>query len=178
MNHNRGSSGIARIAIIGIGNRYRKDDGAGLAAAQELRKLNLPHALVVETTGDGAALMELWKEADAVIVVDAMVSGAAPGAVYRFDANAGSLPACFSGISSHTFGLAEAIELARVLGSLPPKLLVYGIEIQKAGMGTGLTAAVGQAVCQAVELIRNEALVNCLEFERDLFDATTSTDSQ
>ena len=69
------------------------------------------------------------------MLADAVASGAAPGAVHRFDAAAAALPASFAGASTHALGLAEAIELGRVLRRLPPRLVVLGIE--GAGFATG-----------------------------------------
>jgi len=135
-----------RILIIGLGNEYRQDDGVGLYVARKLREKNLPQASIVEATGEAAALMELWQNAASVILVDAVRSGAEPGRVYRFDAGAEPLPArYFSGSSTHSLGLAEALELARVLNRLPPRLIVYGIQGKTFGAGRGLSPEVEQA---------------------------------
>src|SRR6266700_3180765 len=62
------------ILVIGIGNEYRSDDGVGLVVARGLRAKNLPDMLIIESSGDGAALMEAWKAAPSVIVIDAAAS--------------------------------------------------------------------------------------------------------
>jgi hydrogenase maturation protease len=45
----------------------------------------------------------------------------------RFEAAAGPLPAALLHASTHSLGLAEAVELARALKRLPKRLTVYGI---------------------------------------------------
>jgi hydrogenase maturation protease len=97
-------------------------------------------------TDEPSRLLDLWAGADHAIVVDAARSGAPPGTVRRFDATAGPLPAGITRSSTHLFGVADAVELARALGRLPAHLDVYAIEGQDFSAGTGLTAAVEQAV--------------------------------
>jgi hydrogenase maturation protease len=58
------------------------------------------------------------------------------------------------GVSSHAVGLAEVIELGRVLKQLPPHLSVVGIEGADFRPGAGLSPAVARAVPKAVRLVR------------------------
>ena len=103
--------------LIGIGTRHRGDDAAGPEVARLARRM-LPGAVVVEERdADVAWLLAGMEGAAAIYLVDACVAGGAPGTVYRFDAAAGPLPADVFGLSTHGFGLAAAIELARALGA-------------------------------------------------------------
>ena len=115
------------ILIIGIGNPYRGDDGVGLRITQDIKKKSPDHVNVIEQSGDGISLMDSWKDADAVILIDAVHSGAQPGTIHRFDAHTQPIPAKFFHYSTHVFGVAESIELARALKQLPPLFIVYGI---------------------------------------------------
>lgn len=150
MNPNPASS----ILIIGVGNEQRGDDGAGLAVVRLIRARALP-CQVVETTGDGTALID-WLRSFApqtVYLIDAMLSGQPSGSVMRFDVRWQPLPAALRGSSSHLFGVAHAIELARVLGDLPPKLIVYGIEGCHFDVGAGLSPEVEAGVRVTVERV-------------------------
>jgi len=91
-------------------------------------------------------------------LIDAIQSGAPPATVYRFDARAEGLPTWFSHASTHTFGVAEAIELARHIDELPPKLIVYGIEGLDFSPGTELSPEVVEALPAISKLILQEAL--------------------
>src|SRR5436309_14910374 len=144
------------ILLIGIGNEYRGDDGVGLVAARELQAKKLPHILVTECSGDGAELMEMWKSAATVILVDAVSSGAKPGTIYRLDALTQSIAASFSFPSTHAFGVAEAIGLAHALDQLPPCLMIYAIEGKNFAAGSGLSLEVEQAVREVVEQVASE----------------------
>jgi len=143
--------------VIGLGNDYRQDDGVGLYVARKLRDLNLPQATVREAGGDAAALLELWKPQTPAILVDAVFSWSAPGTIFRFEAHGGPLPEKFlSQASSHGWGLAEAIELARTLKQLPSHLIVYGIEGRSFEVGLGLSRVVKRAAKQVLARVVQE----------------------
>ena len=146
----------AKVLIIGVGNAYRGDDGAGNAVARQLTPQVPPEAIVLEQGGEGTALAEAWKGAQFVIVVDAMQSGAPAGTIRRFDAAAKNIPAEFFRHSNHTFGVGGAIELARTLNELPATLIVYGIEGQDFGVGEGLSDPVEKGVAAVAARILSE----------------------
>jgi hydrogenase maturation protease len=126
--------------VIGVGNRDRGDDGAGVAVAEELT------GCTTHVVDAGALHMfELWTENDDVTVVDAMRSGAVPGTVRTFDVRETPLPD-ESFASTHSFGPAAGIELARVLGRMPATIEVIGIEAGDFTTGSSMSPPVLQAV--------------------------------
>jgi hydrogenase maturation protease len=128
-----------KALVIGIGNEFRGDDAFGLCVAREVRALNLPGIEVIEHHGEGASLMELWKGHRAVMIIDAVKSGVAPGTLYRLDASQGKIPATILTQSSHEFGVAQAIETARALGMLPPSLILFGAEAAQFELGSPMS---------------------------------------
>jgi len=143
----------ARILVIGIGNEYRSDDAAGLVVARRLRQLSLGNITVIEESGEGTDLMESWKGADTVIIVDAASSGAKPGTIHRIDARAQRIPTRLLRYSTHAFSVGEAVELARAMNRLPPRMVVYGIEGERFDEGTALSRAVQGSVDTVVDLV-------------------------
>lgn len=141
---------------MGIGNQGLGDDGVGLLVSRTLAAKHLPYTTLVEETGDGGVLLEMWKEADAVILIGAVTSGAPPGTLHRFDARVQSIPAKFFRYSAHPFGIAEAIELARVLNKLPLRLTVYAIEGKSFDAGIGLSPEVVAAARTVVRSVARE----------------------
>jgi hydrogenase maturation protease len=130
--------------VIGLGNEWRGDDGVGLEVARRLGGRELG--------GEPIELAEALFGGAEVVVVDAVSSGAPPGTVHTFDASTEPLPARLFGASStHTLGLAEALELARSLGRLPHRVTVYGIEGSRFGFGKGLSPEVELAAEELVE---------------------------
>jgi hydrogenase maturation protease len=80
-----------------------------------------------------------------VAVIDAALSGAPPGTVHHFRAERGPLPAVALRSSTHAFGVADAIELARALDRLPAQLDVYAVEGTDFELGTSVSPAVARA---------------------------------
>ena len=157
----RRASGVERpasVLVIGVGNPERGDDGAGIAVVRRLRGRVERPASLIEVRSDVTRLLDCWGPSDSVVLVDAMSSGATPGTVRRFDAAAAPLPArAFRGGSTHGFGVAEVIELARTLGRLPRRLLVVGIEGACFDAGCGLSAPVEHAVRDVVGSVERTA---------------------
>jgi len=131
----------ARVAVIGVGNSLRHDDGAGLELAGSLRgRVDPAEIAVIEQEGEALGLLERWRDAAAVVIVDAVRSGAPAGTVHRIDATRQPLPADLrSSTSTHAVGLREAIELARAIGRLPARVLVFGVEGERFDAGSGLS---------------------------------------
>jgi len=128
------------ILVIAIGNVFRRDDGAGPAVAEKLRGQD--GLEIIQLPGEGTELIEAWDGRDKVLVVDAMRSGRAAGEIRRFDGLRDDLPPDDFASLSHRFGLAQAVEMGRILGRLPKSLTIFGIEAVEFGQGLGLTSEV------------------------------------
>ena len=142
--------------VIGIGHSDRGDDAAGRIVAQRLRAIAPAGLRIVETDGEAGKLVELFDGADDAVIVDAGLSGAAPGTIHRLDAAAGPMPRPMFTMSSHAIGLVESIELARALGTLPARCLVIAIEAERFDLGAALSPAVSEAIERAVEVVLDE----------------------
>jgi hydrogenase maturation protease len=126
------------VLIIGVGNEFRRDDGVGIAVVRRLQGQTPAGVSILESSGEGAALMQAWAEHPAVFLVDAVDSGVPPGKFIRLEAE--QLPSRCLHESTHAFGVAAAVALARALNQLPPRLLVYGIAGKDFCAGVGLSA--------------------------------------
>jgi hydrogenase maturation protease len=144
------------MLILGTGNALRGDDAAGLHAARRLRGRVPPSVAVIEREGDLATALDVWKDHDAVVVIDAMRSGGPPGTIVRLRAHERPLPAAFVRSSTHALGLAEAVELGRAMHTLPASVIVYGIEGKSFALGEGLSPEVEPAVGDVVERVLRE----------------------
>jgi hydrogenase maturation protease len=142
-----------RTVAIGIGNRLRGDDAAGIEVAERLRGTAPAGLEVVSCDAEPSRLMEAWSDADSVVLVDTVTSGAAAGTLHRFDAGEEPVPARAFRSSTHAIGISETIELARALGRLPRRVRVYGVEGAEFATGAGLTPAVDAAVGRVVDAI-------------------------
>ena len=143
--------------VIGIGNKYRGDDGVGGYTARKIAENGLKEVKVVEDRGESIHLMDMWDSADEVVLIDAVVSGQKAGTVHRFEVSENPLPKeYFPNFSTHTFSIADSIELARALDRLPAKLTVYGIEVNDFTAGEQLSPVAMQGANEAVTMILQE----------------------
>jgi hydrogenase maturation protease len=132
--------------VIGIGNEFRRDDGAGPAVVARIRHWVPPGARLVVTDGEPARLIEAWAGAALAIVVDAVrAEPPQPGTIHRFVVDRPETAAGRTA-SSHGLGLDDAIGLAMALDRMPRRLIVYAIEAADLAQGVGLTPAVASAV--------------------------------
>lgn len=140
--------------IIGLGNELRGDDGVGLRVAELLIARGVD---AIRLDGEPIALLELWREADAAVIVDA-VSGPRAGRIWRIESSGEELPLVFAEHpSTHLLGLAEVIELARSLQLLPARLTVIGIEGDRFDLGETPSAAVSAAATDVTAALLAEA---------------------
>ncbi|MCW8993739.1 MAG: hydrogenase maturation protease [Gammaproteobacteria bacterium] len=119
------------ITIIGIGSPVSGDEH-GLHAIELLAATATvttdkpaPHWLALERPG--LHLLEAWQGAATVVLIDTLLSPDATEPVQRIELDA--LLQQTTGVSSHDIGVAEALAMARILGQLPPRLLLYGIAV-------------------------------------------------
>jgi hydrogenase maturation protease len=144
-----------RAAVIGVGNRWRRDDAVGLRVVDALRGRVDDSIGLVESDGEPTRLLDAFALSPRVIMVDAVVTGAKPGTVHRFTDD--ELPNQIGiGQSSHLVQLHETIELGKLLEKLPNGLVLIGIEATDFDNGEGMTAPVESGVAGAVAAVLHE----------------------
>lgn len=131
------------MIVIGVGNEFRRDDGAGPAVVERLRGRCSPRVTLAVCDGEPTRLIDLWTGADVAVVVDAVRSvPAEPGRVRELDARSDG----DRGAGGHDPGLGTAVRLGETLGRMPRRLVVYAIEGADFGPGAGLCPPVERAV--------------------------------
>ena len=146
--------------IIGMGNRLLSDDGVGIAVAHAVaeRLTDVMKLTVTELPTGGIRLMEAMAGFKRAVVVDAMLSGAAPGTVHRFDPN--DFVTTKNTFSSHDTDFTTAYDLGVMVGvDLPEQLSFWGIEACEFDLfSERLTDKVAAALPEAVSLIVAEIM--------------------
>jgi len=142
--------------VIGIGNADRGDDAVGIIIARRINTRFLAGVRVVEHNGESTDLLDCLSGAESAYMVDACVTGQPPGTINRFDVSATALSHSAFGRSTHGMGLADAVELARALGRLPRRCILYAIDGRKFDLGAVLSPEVAVAAEKVVKLILDE----------------------
>jgi hydrogenase maturation protease len=142
-----------RRAAVGLGSRYRGDDAVGLLVADRLREAG---AQVLDCGEEPTRLLDEWTDVDTLVVVDALVTGAAPGTIHRYESVDEPLSVDVRLASTHAVGISDALELGRALGRAPRRVVVLGIEGERFGMGDELTPAAADALDELTALALRE----------------------
>jgi hydrogenase maturation protease len=152
------------MAVIGIGNEFRRDDGVGWAVVALLRDRAAvrplpPGTALHECDGDPGRLIGLWENTSLTIVIDACFPASAyPGRTHRWcpAPDASLRPAVSGRHSTHGLGLVETLHLAHSLGRRPDRLIVYAVEGADHSLGTGLTPSLAEAVQPLAERVEED----------------------
>jgi hydrogenase maturation protease len=155
-----------RIAIVGLGNLMRTDDAVGMLALQQLQKQpQLPEGvLLIEGGTLGLDLLHSLSEVTHLLALDAIDAGEAPGTVLRFAGEAlADLPASKS---VHLLGFSDLIGAMRLLGDAPEQIVVLGVQPEKIGWGTKLTATLEVSLSILIEAALDQ-VTQWVEDERE-----------
>lgn len=151
------------LKVIGIGSPFG-DDQVGFLLIDELRQSEQLHSYLnselelLAVDRPGANLLSLFEKAERVIIIDAVVSGAGLGQLHRWP-DSTALESCDSFLSSHGFGLAQALTLGRQLALLPEQLLVLGVEIDPVVTDADLSVRLGKRLPALTDKIVEEVLL-------------------
>lgn len=120
-----------KVQIAGIGSPFG-DDTIGwqvvdLLQSSDSLKPYQSQLSFTQMDRPGAGLVAYLESGLPTVLIDAMCSGVQPGALKTW--RGGEVGQAHGLLSSHGFGVRDAISLAESLGVLPEYLLVIGIEV-------------------------------------------------
>lgn len=142
------------LLIVGCGNPAAGDDSAGIEVVRRLSELGDCGCDLRAETAPGVDLLDIFPLADIILFVDAVSGGGVPGTLYLTSLPSKELdPRALGSLSSHGWGLAEALKLAHALGRTLPRLFLLGIEAGTVAQGAPRSPAVEQAIALVVERI-------------------------
>ena len=142
---------IFRIAVLGLGNLLRTDDGVGVHAIRRLLEIGeVPPE--VEAIEGGTFGLDLLPRIDGVthlLAIDAVDSGAPPGTLRRFANN--ELLSVPMGRSVHLLGFSDLLSALRLLGRAPREIVLLGVQPQSTDWGVMLSPPVADVLDRVVD---------------------------
>ncbi len=147
--------------ILGVGNPLRRDDGIGPKVIRRFTEsrtkknnsYNLPPDVdLIDGGTDGLGLIEYLKDYKKVIIVDAIESGLVPGTIRVFTPEEAVININTDSLSTHGFGIAELIKLAKEL-NINPELVIAGVQPEDISYGENLSATVKSNFHELLETI-------------------------
>jgi hydrogenase maturation protease len=155
-----------KTLIIGVGNLLLKDEGVGVHVAQELQKKDLPAEVEVYDGGvAGIGLLDFFREASKLLLIDAAEMNLKPGTVVRFTPEKVKDQSGGGKFSTHDVGLLEVLELAKALGHCPEDVVIIGIQPKEISWGTDLSPEVQASIPQVMEMVLKEISSNFIATE-------------
>jgi hydrogenase maturation protease len=153
---------VPPLLVLGLGNLLLGDDGVGLRLLEELaRDASARDARIELLDGgtQGLALLGRIEGRRALLILDAVALGAAPGTVHVLDGaqamRAGGPPGESAGTApAHEGGASQLLAYSGLLGDLPKRILVVGVEPRRVTTGIGLSPDVERAVPAAAAQAR------------------------
>lgn len=142
---------LLQIRVLGLGNLMRTDDAVGMLAARRLaEETRFPREIeVIEGGTLGLDLLHALYGISHLLVLDAVDTGAAPGTLIKFvGEELANLP---TSKSVHLLGLADLINVLRLMEAPPMDIILLGVQPESTDWGTALTPTVEVAQKDLVE---------------------------
>ena len=145
--------------ILGVGNPLRRDDGIGpelislLSEKRDSYKLSANVDLLDGGT-DGLGLIEYLKEYKKVIIIDAVEMKLKPGTIKVFTPEEAVININSDALSTHGFGIAELIKLAKGL-DINPELIIVGVQPENISYKEKLSNSVSSVLDKLMVIVLN-----------------------
>lgn len=144
--------------ILGIGNTLLKDEGIGIHLLNYIQASHPQWASCdkIEMIDGGTLSFDLLANIQAdqdLIVLDAVNLQQSPGTVYCFEDQAVDEFLSQPGKSVHEVSLQDLFDMSRLVGQLPQKRALIGIQPDIIDWGSDLTQVVHQALPAAASRI-------------------------
>ena len=137
----------SRTLVLGLGNVLLHDEGLGVWVAESLeRRFAFPPEVTVLDGGTlGLDLLPRLDGVEHLLVIDAVKLERAPGEIVRLEGD--EVPAALDvKISAHQIAVQDLLAGARLLGSEPPHVVLWGMEPERLDPGIGFSASVKEAL--------------------------------
>ncbi|WP_370318484.1 HyaD/HybD family hydrogenase maturation endopeptidase [Oricola sp.] len=143
------------VLILGIGNLLWADEGFGVRAVEELHRAYEfdDDVRVMDGGTQGIYLVQHVREADILIVFDAVDYGLPPGTLKRVEGD--EVPKFMGAkkISLHQTGFQEVLAMAEMMGDYPKHLLLIGVQpVELEDYGGSLRPEVRAQITPSIEM--------------------------
>lgn len=154
------------LAVLGLGNLIRRDDGVGIHAIRMVSAdSRLPRDVqIIEGGTFGLDLLSGLRGVSHLLALDAVDAGASPGTLLRFEnEELHSLPISKS---VHLLGFADLLGAMSLLEDAPREVVLLGIQPEAIDWGVTLSPAVDAALHDLLDAAHTQ-IMNWLEEARE-----------
>jgi hydrogenase maturation protease len=149
--------GVNTVTVLGVGNILLQDEGLGVRAVERLSaRCDLPESVqLVDGGALGLRLLPLIEDTRSLLIIDAIASGRQPGSLVRLEGEAISGALALK-MSMHQVGLRELLSVCQLRQTLPPRLVLWGMEPAAVDWGVELSPPVTAQLGTLVEVVVSE----------------------
>lgn len=145
--------------VLGVGNTLMMDEGIGVRVVERLvQNFMIPEEVQVLDGGTlGMDLLYYMEGVPNLLIVDAVQANREPGYLLRLTND--EVPAFLSmKMSPHQIGVPDMLATARLRGTTPPNIVLWGVQPEKIEIGLELSetlaALVNPLVANVVDELR------------------------
>ena len=148
------------MVVIGLGNILLADEGVGIMLLRALshRSHEFPSADFIELGTGGMSVVHAMAGRRKAVVLDCARMGASPGTIRRFTPEAARSANAPGSFSMHQGDILELIAVSRVIGALPEKIVIFGIEPESLATGEKLSPSLQSRIPDYLAAISEELL--------------------
>jgi hydrogenase maturation protease len=155
-----------KILVIGMGNVLMQDEGIGVRAVEALeQRYRIPAGVeVVDGGTTGMELFEPMREADILLIADAVNTGAPYGTLVRIAND--EIPAFFqTKLSNHQLGVSDLLALLKLKGEMPEQVIIIGMVPHSLENRLGLTPEAEKGLQEMLRMLVEELAILGIELE-------------
>lgn len=144
-----------RVLVLGVGNDMMGDEGVGVRAVRELSsRYNFPPDVRIMDGGvGGLSLLPTIRDADEVLIIDAVDARARPGSIFMFNSDEIEIADITERLSMHDTGIVDVIRTAALMEESIDATII-GVQPKKMDeFGGGLSRPVEKNLGRVVEIV-------------------------
>jgi hydrogenase maturation protease len=142
---------------MGLGNILLQDEGMGVRTLEQLiARYRLPEEVqAIDGGTKGLDLLPYLEGVTHLLIIDAVQDSLPPGTLVRLEG--GAIPsALLLKASMHQVGLHELLAVSALRGTLPPHIVVWGMQPASLEWGDELTPPVAAQVEELLQAVVHE----------------------
>ena len=155
------SASIPPILVLGVGNILLADDGVGpaLVALVHQKYVSVREVECVDGGTQGMALLGYLAGRSTLIILDAFSNGKAPGEITTLNKQEILAFGASRPTTAHEGNAGELLAAAHLLGELPERVFLVGVQPEnirtELGLSAKVSAALPAACACACEIVRH-----------------------
>lgn len=160
---------VPKVLILGIGNLLWADEGFGVRAVEALNRSHsfAPNVTLMDGGTQGLYLIEHVRNADVLVVFDAIDYGLPPGTLKLIEGE--EVPKFLGAkkMSLHQTGFQDVLASADMFGDLPQHLFLIGVQPEEledygGSLRASVKAQIAPAISHALDYLARHGIAGAL----------------